>query len=91
MKVTVLDRQTLKDLAIQVLGSADAAFDLAKVNNLNVTDDLVIGSELIIPTSLFENTDVKNYYLKQNLTPVTAIPLLIEDEKVTIWGFPYSL
>lgn len=44
--VNVLPGQTLLDLAMQQLGSAEAAFGLAVLNSLNLTADLVAGSSL---------------------------------------------
>lgn len=90
MKIIVQDRQTYYDLAIQVLGNSDAAFELARYNGNNPTDDLAPGREIQIPISLYRNKEVQDYYAKQNLTPVTAIPILIEDD-TPIWGLPYSL
>ena len=46
MKVTVKDRQSLFDVAIQVLGSAEGVFALAERNGLSITDRLTDGQEL---------------------------------------------
>ena len=39
MKVTVMQGQSLVDIAMQVYGSAEGVFILAKENGLSVTDD----------------------------------------------------
>lgn len=45
-----------------MLGSIDAAFDLAYANGLSVTSELQAGKELVIPESLYKQFDVINYF-----------------------------
>lgn len=47
--VTVRERQTFFDIAIQELGGVDAAFDLARLNNMAVTQTLASGKQLLLP------------------------------------------
>jgi len=67
----VLSGQTIFDIAIQSCGGIEAAFDLAMLNGLNPTDDLVPGQELIIPGVV--NSDIQQYYLNKNITPQTLL------------------
>lgn len=46
MIVTVKDRQSLLDVAIQVLGSPTGVFALAERNGLSITDRLTDGQQL---------------------------------------------
>ena len=46
MKVTVLQNQTLSDIALQVYGSLEGVFTLAADNDLSVTDELKAGQVL---------------------------------------------
>lgn len=63
MKVVVVNSQSFFDLANQVLGSADTAFELAHYNNMSVTDDLVPGTVIEIPTeSALIDEDVALYF-----------------------------
>ena len=71
MKVTVLDRQSSFDIAVQALGSTEAAFSLALLNNLSVTDDLETGQELILPVGT--NKEIVSYYTSRRLKPATGI------------------
>ena len=46
MTVTVKNRQTLSDIAIQVYGSVEAVVALAEANGVSITDDLPAGMVL---------------------------------------------
>lgn len=46
LTVKVKNRQTLLDIATLYLGSADAAFDLAMLNGISITEELVSGQEI---------------------------------------------
>jgi len=46
MKVTVMQGQSLVDIAMQVYGSAEGVFALAKENGLSVTDEVSPGQVL---------------------------------------------
>lgn len=48
-KARVQAGQSLTDIAIQYLGSAEGVVQLARLNDLGVTDVLVAGSELTLP------------------------------------------
>jgi len=67
----VLEGQSLLDIAIQELGSAEGAFDLAVLNELSITDELEVGIELILPEVV--NTDIVSYYAKKRLCIATAL------------------
>jgi hypothetical protein len=43
--------QTLLDIAVQYCGSAEAVFELARLNRLSITDDLIAGQELLLPSA----------------------------------------
>ena len=62
----VLSGQTLFDIAVQYCGCADAAFGLAVLNGLNLTDDLEAGQELQIPGVL--KSDIATYYANKGLS-----------------------
>ena len=57
--ITTAEGQTLLDIALQELGSADLAFELAEANGLNVSDTLAPGTQLVLPKNEKETkTDV---------------------------------
>jgi LysM repeat protein len=73
MIITVLNNQSLLDIAIQYRGTAAAAFEIAAANNLSLTDDLKPGQVLVIPSTLFYNRDIADYYQGKGILPATAV------------------
>lgn len=90
-KVKVISNQSVFDLAIQVLGNIDAAFDLAFANGISVTSELVAGQELIIPSSLFTQLDVSNYYNARKKKIATHIKLVQGDLSPAPDGIGYMI
>lgn len=79
--------QTIIDLAIQSAGSAEAAFELALLNGVSITDDVEAGAEMHGHASVLD-VDVLNYYTQKGICPATAvgvIPDLIPDAMVETW------
>ena len=71
MKLTVLDRQDLFDIAIQTSGNASAAFDLALENDLSLTDNLEVGEAVTAVET--QNKPIADYYSAKQLKPATGI------------------
>lgn len=69
--VTVKDYQNLFDLACQEIGSVDAAFDLARINDLAITDDLVSGQMILLPDAPVDEYVVNEFKTKK-LFPATS-------------------
>ena len=67
---TVLDRQSIFDIAIQHCGAAEVAYDIAVINGISITDELTVGQVLELPEPI--NKDIVKYYKDKNLTPATA-------------------
>ncbi|HEY5509389.1 MAG TPA: hypothetical protein VIK29_11995 [Paludibacter sp.] len=79
-----LSGQTLFDIALQSAGSVDATFDLALMNSIGITDDIVPGVELT-PTDIL-NKQVAAYYLVKQITPAT-----LEAQIITGSGSPVDI
>lgn len=77
-RITILDGQSLLDLAIQQAGSIDAVFALALANGLSVTNDLPAGG--LVDTVDVSSKPIASYYANNALTPATA--LTTEDKLV---------
>lgn len=69
-QVTVKDQQNLLDVAIELYGGIEAAFDLALLNSINVTDD-VVGMLLSDRAKTVDPSVVKTYQRNQ-IKPATA-------------------
>jgi hypothetical protein len=70
-KVIVLAGQNLYDIAIQHCGNADIALEIARMNNMSITDTLIWGAELFIPIPA--NTRVVSFLKQGNWQPATAL------------------
>ena len=88
----VLERQSLIDIAIQCCGSAEAAYDIALLNNISITDELTAGRELNIPTAV--NASVVSYYTQKGIKPATGITTEAENaligEGIEYWALEYD-
>ncbi|MBS2099197.1 LysM peptidoglycan-binding domain-containing protein [Carboxylicivirga linearis] len=65
----VSEQQSLFDVAVQKLGSPEAAFVLAMENGLSLTDELSPGYSLELPEEW--NSKVVDYFRKANMVPAT--------------------
>lgn len=88
MEVTVKDRQTLADIAIQVLGSFEGIFNLAVRNELSITVKLSDGDTLQWDTEDIVNTTVREKYDALGLTPATDINDADYNELITATDEP---
>ena len=74
MKVTVKDRQSLFDVAIQVLGSAEGVFALSERNGLSITDRLTDGQELEYDLGDIVDSRTAELVAARGICPATEIP-----------------
>lgn len=68
--------QSLIDIAIQECGSAEAAYNLATLNGLSVSDSPVPGSNVDVPGVL--NGAVSSLYLQRGIVPATLFEIEME-------------
>jgi len=66
--VTVRDNQSLFDIAVQEFGGVDAAFDLARLNEMGFTDDLKSG-QILNTTLAIIDAEIVAYFSSRNLKP----------------------
>lgn len=70
--VFVLERQTLHDLAVQETGNISTVFEIAEANGLSVSDVLMPGMKLIIPSGLNINEDIKDFFQNNQQFPANG-------------------
>lgn len=70
MTATALAGQSLWDMALQHCGSADAAFAIARMNNVNLTDSPTPGTVLALPA--VTNKKVVKYYADNGIMPASG-------------------
>lgn len=85
-RIKVKDNQTLFDISIQEYGTIRNVIALAKLNNLSITDGLIINQELLIDDFPNEQSVLK-YYSENSIIPATAqltdeIETLVFDELI---------
>lgn len=73
MKVTVLNNQSLLDIAIQLTGDPTNAIWLAQHNDFIPSNDIPAGAELEIPEGMVNNEDIKRYYEVNKIKPATGL------------------
>ncbi len=72
-----LQGQSLIDIAIQELGSAEGAYALAELNGLSISDELVPGQELELPD--VQNKSIASYYANKAIKPATEDNEVVTD------------
>ncbi|MDD4394871.1 MAG: hypothetical protein PHQ33_03180 [Bacteroidales bacterium] len=60
--IRLRDRQTIFDVALQACGSAEAAFDIARMNDISISELLPAGTILKIPEVDSSSKRVVDYY-----------------------------
>ena len=71
MKVIVLKRQTLSDIALEVYGDISGLPGIARANNIATTADLQVGQVLECPDVVYD-AYLQNYVRKYGIKPATA-------------------
>lgn len=83
--VKVCNNQSLFDIAIQKCGSIEAAYDIAILNGLSITDELTAGQVLNLPTVV--NSNIADYYESKGIAPATAVTAAdLIFEGIDYWG-----
>lgn len=85
MTVTVLNNQSLLDLATQTTGEPTNAIFIAQANGIAISDEVKAGAELTIP-KLILNDDIKRYYEANKILPATALTQQQKDEVIGCEG-----
>ena len=70
MKIQLQSKQTIWDIAIQYCGSEEAAFQIADLNDVSVTEELPVGTMLDVPEAV--NKQIVEYFKANKIVPATA-------------------
>lgn len=70
--VTVLDRQTLIDIAAQELGDLERVYEIAQLNNLDLTADLITGSDIQVPDADTSKRNIIKLFADKANAPASA-------------------
>lgn len=69
--IKVNEGQCLLDIAVQYCGNAALAFDIAKLNGIGVTENLIVGDSLIVPNAEIEHKKIVGVFVKHKLIPAS--------------------
>lgn len=88
--ITVLNNQSLLDIAIRHCGTIEAITDIAILNNLSITNELSPGEIIKIPDYDYGYQNVVNFFEDNKKEPATALSsadkLIIEGESgIDFW------
>ena len=70
MKVTVMNGQTLADIAVQVYGTIEAMPLIASANGISMSDDLSTGQVIECQERVFDQY-LQDYVRNNNIKPAT--------------------
>lgn len=73
MRTTTRNNQTLPDIAVQECGNIEAAFDIARLNGLSLTDELKTGQTLDIACTTACTESVVGELAADGVKPATAL------------------
>ena len=77
--MTVIEKQSLVDIAIQEYGTCLACFDVALANGISITDELMPGQKLDIKLSEHNNPDLTRYFSNKKQKISTGLSIDIID------------
>lgn len=83
--IIALDNQTILDISIRYFGTADAAFEIATLNELSMTDDLEPGQKLLLPEVDYGEQETVSFFVANKKQPATGY---IEEIKFNEYEFP---
>jgi hypothetical protein len=69
IQITVLYNQTLQDIVIRYCGTIEALVQIAILNNISITQELVPGQLIQIPNKDFDNQELVNYFNINKIQP----------------------
>lgn len=88
-EVKILYAQTLIDIAMQELGSAERAMELAIINNISLTEELTAGTYILVPSEVITDDTAKEIIKKftvPGLKPASFVTANSDDDGIEFWG-----
>jgi hypothetical protein len=87
-KVTIRHNQSVLDLSIQPFGTLEALMEMAFVNDISVTDELIEGDELELANFQNGQIEIMAFYAKHNIKPATGLTnadfVIVENESCNL-------
>ncbi len=89
LEMKALARQTWLDIALILTGDADMAYEIAKENNMSVSDMPTVGQEIRYSGSVV-NRQVFDYYASRDIVPATCITTDDDESDVKIFDYTFD-
>lgn len=80
--ITAVSNQSLLDIAIQEDGNILAVFEWALANGISITEELVPGQKLIVPSSLNRDNDIAQYFKSKTQNIATSYKVQLLDNSL---------
>lgn len=87
--IKISEGQTLKDIVIEHLGNAELLYEVAILNNIEVTADLIVGQEISLPDVAIDKIRITQSFVERNIKPASALDGLELDQND--WDVFYGL
>lgn len=84
--VKVLYQQTIIDIAVQELGDAERAVEIAALNGLGITDELTAGQVLQVPDYDLSKINTVQLFTNTALAPASVDDAMTVDEGIDYWA-----
>jgi len=85
-EVKILFGQTIIDIAMQELGDASRIFEVADLNNISVTSDLVPGSLIAVPNPAPEKSNIVKLFSNPALKPASMQTDNEDEDGIEFWA-----
>ncbi len=89
VEATALYAQSFLDVVLQATGCIDALVEVAKFNDLSITDDLMAGQKIKFPESVKIDNEIVSYYKAKKVNPATALNTTDKEEITQSEGIGY--
>jgi hypothetical protein len=72
METTVLNKQSCFDIAMSYFGTVQAVFDIAIINDISITDELIPGQLIKLPNKDYGFKEIVKHYRAEKIQPATS-------------------
>ena len=78
--------QTIIDICIQELGDASRVFEVAELNNMGITSDLIAGTLITVPDYAPEKSSIVKLFSNPALKPASIQTENEDEEGIEFWA-----
>ncbi|MDR0604592.1 MAG: hypothetical protein LBG80_09850 [Bacteroidales bacterium] len=75
--ITVQERQTILDIALQYCGDVQSVFEIIELNDFSITEELKTGQAVVVTDTY--NKKITEFYSTNSIKPATAYIETVSD------------